>query len=357
MDRVAAHYHKILDDRGLALSGAQLLDWADSKGLRGVSRQGVYKFLREAVPSDLGAFARAEKVKHYQTVSPLRPGVYFIDYGEFHKHWAGSNSGATGFLVAVENVTCRLFVLPTRGKDTVQWLNSIAKFVEQTRQVSTIYSDRDAVATSYAFRTFLMRDYKIRWNFLRGRNKSFLAERLIGFVKTKLSQSLLHRRRRSGNASFKRWIEFVPALVEEYNNQRVPRTRYRRKNVSRENFNDFLTQLFGGDKNFDLRFNAYSVPPFQHRPQWNKKIFKFELGQRVRVSRKADWTDPENRQGFAKASSRGAYGQKTYPIVGRQLRATKDWKRYVPVYLLGDMPDGAGYTFYEADLVASSASA
>ena len=68
MDRVAAHYHKILDDRGLALSGAQLLDWADSKGLRGVSRQGVYKFLREAVPSDLGAFARAEKVKHYQTV-------------------------------------------------------------------------------------------------------------------------------------------------------------------------------------------------------------------------------------------------------------------------------------------------
>ena len=353
MDRVAARYRKVLDEKGIALSGGQLLDWADSQGLRGVTRAAVYKFLREAVPSDLGAFAKAEKVKHYQTVSPLRPGVYFIDYGEFHKTWAGSNSGATGFLVAVENVTCRLFVLPTRGKDTTQWLNSIARFVELTRQVSTIYSDRDAVATSASFRTKLMQDYRIRWNFLRGRNKSFLAERLIGFVKTKLSQSLLHKRRTYSD-SFKCWIEFVPDLVEEYNNQRVPGTRYRRRTISRENFNDFLAQLFGGDKNFDLRFNAYSVPPFAHKTEWNKKIFKFDLGDRVRVSRKADWTDPENRAGFAKASSRGAYGQKSYPVVGRQLRATKDWKRYVPVYLLGDMPDGAGYTFYEADLVRST---
>lgn len=348
MDAVIKHYRSVLDKTGLSLDGRQLLDWAKSHKAAVTAPQ-VYKFLRESTDAGVGSFARSRPVRTYQTVSPLRPGVFFIDYGEFHKSWSGSNNGSTGFLVAVENITCRLFVLPTRGKDTQQWLDSIAQFVELSRQVSVLYSDRDSVALSQAFRQRMMDTYGIRWHFLRSRHKSFLAERYIGYVKTKLSQALDNAAKPT-----KRWIDFVNPLVKIYNDQKIPGTAYKRRSVSRENFNDLLTQLFG--KNYDLRFSSYAVGEFSKHPRWNKRIFKFSLGDRVRVNRRADWADPENRLGFAKVSSRGAHGKHTYPVVGRQLRYNRTHSRLTPVYSLGGMPQGAGFTFYEEDLVLVSSS-
>jgi len=353
MEEVKDHYQKVLEKTGIALDGRQLLAWIKSRKLGGIKNSEVYSFLRR----EAGSFAKpVGSVKTYQTVSPLRHGVYFIDYGEFHKSWSGSNGGATGFLVAVENVTCRLFVLPTRGKDTKQWLQSIERFVELTRQVTVIYSDRDSVATSSSFRTDLFRRFGIRWHFLRSRHKSFLAERYIGYVKTKLSRALERASERKGSP-VKRWVDYVEPLLDIYNSQKVGNTSYRRKAVSRENFNDFLKQLFGGDRNYDLRFNSYSVGEFQHHPDWNRRIFKYSLGDRVRVHRRADWSDPENRLGFAKASTRGSYGKKTYPVVGRQLRSDKTYTKFVPVYSLGETPPGAGFTFYESDLTLAAAAA
>lgn len=351
MEAVKAHYRKVLDATGIALDGRQLLAFANrQKNSKKVTPAQVYDFVR----GEAGSFARPEPVKTYQTISPLRPGVFFIDYGEFHKSWAGSNNGATGFLVAVENVSCRLFVLPTRGKDTKQWLASIEKFVELSRQVSVIYSDRDSVATSASFRTDLMKRFNIRWHFLRSRHKSFLAERFIGYVKTKLSRALERASARKGKL-VKRWVDYVAPLTDLYNSEKIGHTSYRRKGVSRENFNHLLQQLFGNDANYDLRFNSFSVGEFNHKAQWNKKLFKFALGDRVRVNRRADWADPENRLGFVKASTRGSYGKKSYPVVGRQLRADKSFKRYVPVYALGETPPGSGFTFYESDLTRASA--
>ena len=356
MDRLRRHYLDTLNKKGVALTGSQLLDWARFRRLKKIYPADVYKFLRESVPSDLGAFARRSRIRHYQTLSPSKPGVYFIDYGEFHKSWSGSNNGATGFLVAVENLSLRLFVLPTRGKDTKQWLNSIARFVELSRQVSTIYSDRDSVAASRSFRTRLMSTYRIRWYFLRSRHKSYLAERLIGLVKTKLSQALAHdSAKRRGGKRTKRWIDFVQPFVDEYNAQRVSGTGYRRRAISRENYGDFLKQLFGDDPNYDLRFNSFSVGEFQHHPRWNSRVFKFNLGDRVRVSRKVDWADADNRNAaFKKSTMHGGYGTKLYTVVGRQLRANKKHDRYVAVYALDGMPGDPAFTFYVQDLVRAS---
>jgi len=353
MDQIQQHFFQVRDKTGVSLDGNQLVAWARGRGLlKSVTRADVLKFLRESSRVDQGAFAKPSPVKDYQTVSPLRPGVFFIDYGEFHKNWSGSNGGATGFLVAVENVTCRLFVLPTRGKGTEQWLESIERFVELSRQVSVIYSDRDTVAQSARFRTQLMSRFGIRWHFLRSRHKSFLAERFIGYVKRKLSQALEHAQRRAGpSKTVKRWVDYVEPLTKIYNDQKIEGSSYRRRAVSRENFNDLLAQLFGNDKNYDLRFNSFAVGAFSKRPEWNKKIFKFSLGDKVRVNRRADWADPENRLGFVKASTRGSFGRKVYTVTGRQLRWNKSYKKLVPVYALEGLPPGAGFTFYESDLV------
>lgn len=347
MDRLESHYTKRLSKGGVALTGEQLWQHVQKEKIPGIRKGDVYRFLRERA-AGAGNFARRDRVKIHQSFSVFKPGVFFIDYGEFHKNHAGSNGGATGFLLAVENLTNRLFVLPTRGKNTQQWLNSISKFVELTRQVCTIYSDRDSVALSPSFREKIQSKYGIRWHFLKKGNKSFLAERFIGLAKTKLSQALNSGLAPGSGGSGKRWIHLVDPLVKEYNTQKIAGTSYRRQAVSKENFDHFLSQFFG-TKDYDLNFSSFAVQPFQNE-QWNQKVFKYRLGDKVRVSRKADWTDPENRNSFKKPSVVGGFGSKIYTVSGRQLRSDRERKNFVPVYQLAEIPDG-GFQFYEPELI------
>ena len=347
--RLSTYYKSRLAKAKVALTGLQLMEKAQKMGLLGKNtktavRKSVYKFLREEATTRGPSFARRDKVKHYQGTVAFKPGVYFVDYGEYQKKWRKKNSGATGFLVAVENLTNKLFVLPTRGKDTRQWLQSLSDFVEKTRQVSVIYSDRDSVA-SKAFRTRVKNRYGIRWYFLKKGHKSYLAERYIGFVKTKLSQVLESD---SALARGKRWVDLVEPLVREYNTQLIPGTRYRRQAVNKENYSDFLAQLFK-TPDYDLQISGRIIQPFDNQ-RWNRAIFAFDLGDKVRVSRKADWTDPENRAGFKKVSTVGGYGSKIYTVSGRQLRTTKEGNRFVPVYRLKEIADG-GFNFYQNELV------
>ena len=352
---VKAYKNKLSKEK-VALTGVQLLELAQRLGLTRQQKGGaskirsqIYTFLREEATERGPSFSRRDRTKHYQGTVAFKPGVYFVDYGEFHKDWSGHNGGSTGFLVSVENLTNRLFVLPTRGKDTKQWLNSLAQFIEKTRQVSVVYSDRDSVA-SQAFREKMCKDYNIKWYFLKKGHKSYLAERYIGFVKTKLSQALQSD---EALAKKKRWVDLVDPLVREYNQQLVPGTKLRRQAVSRENYSSFLAQLFGSP-DYDLQISGRILSPFQS-DRWNRLAFAFQLGDRVRVSRKADWTDPENRKGFKKVSNVGGYGSRLYTVSGRQLRSTKDGKRFVPVYQLAEIKDG-GHVFYENELLRSAES-
>ena len=350
--RLSGYYRDKLAKAKVALTGLQLMERAQKMGLlrkknKASVRKAVYKFLREEATTRGPSFARRDKVKHYQGTVAFKPGVYFVDYGEYRKDWRKQNGGATGFLVAVENLTNRLFVLPTRGKDTRQWLRSLSEFVEKTRQVSVIYSDRDSVA-SKAFRARVQSRYGIRWYFLKKGHKSYLAERYIGFVKTKLSQALESD---SALAKNKKWIDLVEPLVREYNTQLIPGTRYRRQAISKENYSDFLAQLFKSP-DYDLQISGRIIQPFDNE-RWNRAVFAFDLGDKVRVSRKADWTDPENRAGFKKVSTVGSYGSKIYTVSGRQLRTTKQGTRFVPVYKLKEIRDG-GFNFYENELVRAS---
>lgn len=350
------YYRDKLRKEQVALTGLQLLQRALQQNRRSTAgskrplnrvalKKQIYTFLREEAAERGPSFARRDATRHYQGTVDFKAGVYFVDYGEFHKGWSGSNGGATGFLVAVENLTNRLFVLPTRGKGTKQWLESVAKFVESTRQVSVIYSDRDSVASS-GFRRKILDQYGIRWHFLKKGHKSYLAERYVGFVKTKLSQVLESDQQL---LSRKRWVDLVDPLVREYNQQQIEGTTYKRQAVSKENFSAFLSQLFK-TKDYDLQITGRAINEFA-RSDWNSKVFAFKLGDRVRVSRKADWTDPNNRGGgFQKVSMVGGYGSKIYTISGRQLRATKDFARFVPVYKLAEVNDG-GFNFYENELV------
>jgi hypothetical protein len=285
-------------------------------------------------------FSRADRVKHFQTVGVPRAGMYHIDYGKFHKDWSGSNKGFTGFLVAVENFTNQLFVEPCKGKGTNEWLRAIQNFVELTRNVAVIFSDRDSVATSTAFCDGIAAKYKIEWNFLKNSNKSYLAERYIGLVKSRLSQTLNYR-------GGKKWIHLVPAFVVKYNKEKIDSTSYSCQSVSPTNFLHFISQLLRVD-NPELGFNGFKVGSFVTE-RWNKIFFKFNLGDRVVVARAANWKDGNEKLGqFKKVSMLGGFGHKIYTISGRQLRSTKARDRYVEVYSLAEF--GSSMHFYAKEL-------
>lgn len=347
---LARAYDGNLARTGLSYTGEQLRQAVLKESKIEVSLSRIYEFLRRHPEAGVASLqARSTKPARHQTIGVTKAGVFFIDYGEFHKSWAGGNNGCTGFLVAVENLSNRLFVHPTRGKDTRQWLDSIARFIELTRDVKIIFSDRDSVATSPAFRTHVEKKYQIRWRFLKKGNKSFLAERYIRYVKEKLSQALVASG--ASDKPRKRWVDYVEDLCRVYNQQYVPGTRYRRGAISDSNFDAFAGQLFGSS-NLDLdRFNAFAAGPFQN-DDWNKRAFKFQIGDKVLLLRKADWKKGGTAT-FAKPSLVGAYGPVEYTVSGRQLRADRNFKTLVPVYSLEEFDGGdrRQLHFYENELV------
>ena len=348
LELVKKHFNKTLEAKGIVLTGAQLRSFAREKKILKDLRSGDVEKYLSAHPS-VAHHGRADRVSKFQTVGVPRSGMYHIDYGEFHKNWSWHNSGATGFLVAVENFTNRLFVLPTKGKGTKEWLNAIAKFVELTREVRVIYTDRDSVATSPKFRTEIVDKYGIEWHFLKKGNKSYLAERYIGFVKTKLSQALEQEEGGGG----KKWETYISDLCSEYNKQKVEGTSYRRQAISKSNFDHFMGQLLDV-KDPALLYNGFAAGPFE-RKSWNRAIFKFDLGDKVLVARAANWKFPTEKLGsFGKATVRGSFGTAPYTVTGRQLRSDKSRKNLVAVYSLEEF--GPNLHFYTKELRAAPSS-
>ena len=337
LDDAINYYRSKLRKTGIALTLSQLVQQLKKARIT-VKKDDLAGWLAKEKLS--ARFSRVSRPKAFQTIGVLRPGVYFMDYAEFHKSWGWHNSGCTGFLLAVENVTNRIFVHPCKTKETQSWETAIEKFVELTRNVTTVFSDRDTVVTSRNFRARIMDKYKINWYFLKKGSKAYLAERYIGFVKTKLSQALESREKETKN-----WVQFLDPLVKEYNTQKIEGTSYSRQAVSIENFQHFLQQKFK-TSDPESSFAGFKMGPFVNE-RWNTAIFKFGLGDKVLLARRANWSD--QKKGFSKYSTEGGFGETVYTVSGRQLRQTAT-KKFVAVYALKEM--GNDLHFYDAELKA-----
>lgn len=342
MNELKEYFRKKFTKTGVALTVSQLLAFGKEKKLKGINKAEVGKFIHDEI--HVAKFSAVKRPKTFQSIGVLRPGVFFIDYAVFEAHLAGFNQKNTGFLLAVENVTNRLFVYPCGNKATQSWLDAIQAFIEVADNVATIFSDRDSVATAPRFQEKISKKYGLAWHFMKKGSKSYLAERYIGFMKTKLSQAMLHK-------ETKNWIQFVTPIVSEYNAEKIANTTFKRRQVNRKNFPVFLTQFMKTEEP-ELLFNGSQTGDFASK-KWNDKIFRFELGQKVLLARRSNWKkfegDPDNKSyTFLKASTKGGYGDKLFTVSGRQLRTTKKFNKMVPVYSLSEM--GPAFHFYENDL-------
>jgi hypothetical protein len=112
-----------------------------------------------------------------------------------------------------------------------------------------------------------------------------------------------------------------------------------------QNFDHFLQQFLKTSEP-ELAFNSFKAGPFA-TTAWNKKIFKFDLGQRVLVARRANWKS-EKVGVFTKISSVGGFGTTVYTVGGRQLRGSKGGQSYVPMYSINEL--GPSLHFYSHEL-------
>ena len=317
--RLRREYNATLEKKGFPPTLNHMIGLSKKLNL-GLSKSrvaAVYKSIGK-----IAKFSEFRRPKKFQTLGDLRYGDWFIDYAEFRKDYAGSNNQCKGFLVAAENLTNRLFVMPTRAKATEDWQRAIESFLDLHGGVRVIRSDRDSVATSAAFREKMEKKFGIRWMFLVKGSKSYLAERYIRFMKTSLSQMLETRRS-------KNWIQFVDPIVKAYNEEKIPGTEYRRNRVTLDNFLDFAGQVLK-TKEPELAFNRCRIGPFKQEAI-NKKIFKFKPGDRVLLAVDADWK--VKRSGFYKRSVGGSFSKSTekkrFTVTGRHLKVVKGHTGYV----------------------------
>ena len=330
---------------GVILTANQLLQYALTKNKK-VTKKQVSLFL-QGQTNYTRFVTTASRPKRFQSISYPRIGLYFLDYAEFQKVNAWHNKGNTGFLVAVENVTNRLFIIPCKGKSTSQWENAVDQFIDIVKNVRVIYTDRDAVATSPSFQKKIKELYNIKWYFMVKGSKSYLAERYIRYAKEKLTQACEIK-------NTKNWLQFVKPICDEHNKEIIEKTSYTRNAIDKKNFNHFLQQrlsLSSTKRKFSkiitsndptLLFNSARIYNGFVSEQWNKSIFKFNIGDNVLLANRADWN--KKQHAFQKVSQWGTFGTTVYKVIGRQLRSTKNFRGYAPMYSLSTFgPDRLFY--------------
>ena len=122
-EQAAAYFRNYLAKKGVVLTTAQFLQHLKKAKIHVRDVKEVPKFL--ALELINARFSKSTRPRAFQTIGALKPGVYFMDYAEYHKSWGWHNGGATGFMLAMENVTNQLFVHPCKTKETASWESAI----------------------------------------------------------------------------------------------------------------------------------------------------------------------------------------------------------------------------------------
>ena len=239
----------------------------------------------------------------------------------------------------VECVSSKIGCFPVRDKTASSWEDGVRRMLEEnTDEITVLVSDRDSAVVGNAFRKRMKEKYGIDWCFLKSRSKAFLAETYIGHVKTALSVAM------AANPKEKDWSKFLPAVVERFNDKLSPGTRMKRKSINKGNYLEALAQRYKvGDP--EASFHGTHVSGESISPKRAKLLWKYAVGTRVRLSRRASHVKGERFEGFAKPSLKGSFGPTERVVVRRALRASGN--SLVPVYELS----GISGHFYEVELL------
>jgi hypothetical protein len=278
-------------------------------------------------------FSEQRRPAQYMGASVEKFGQLMIDMAFYApKGKAGAsmrraNSGFGCFLVAVETLSGKLGAVPCKDSRQSSWEGAIVRMLEtHFEQVSVIVSDRDVSVTGNAFRARMKRNYGISWTFLRSRSKAYRPERMIKYLKTRMSLAL----KASGE---KRWVDLLPVIVDDYNSKPIPGTGgIKRNSVSKGNYVSMLERLYQSEDPGSLNNIANSA---NYSKRVARSLWKFEIGDLVVLAKSVDYSR-KKKGAFDKKSVKGSFGSRVYEITGRRLKS--NGKHFlVAVYSVGGL--------------------
>ena len=140
-----------------------------------------------------------------------------------------------------------------------------------------------------------------------------------------------------------KWVELLPSFLKHHNSQKVRDTDVVRSSVSQYNYVGLLSQLFK-TSNPTAMSNISSSEHYP--PEIAGLVWRFELGDKVLLARKADYSLKGAKNYFEKVSTRGSFGPRVH-VVSRRMGKNNADLFITPVYQLEALP---GTWFYEQEL-------
>jgi hypothetical protein len=265
-------------------------------------------------------------------------GNVMLDLAEFRKDLSGHNGRMKYFLVGVDCLSQLLACVPLKDKKQTSWELAIRYMIENNYPfITTIITDRDVAISGQAFQREVKRKYGINWIHLRSRSKAYKAERMIRFLKTRLSTALLH------DKNDKNWVQHLPGILNDYNSRYIQGTNVRRRDACKENYMLILAQKYGV-RDPTAYFNTSVVGNFS--PEMASKIFKFAVGSKVLLATSADYSRKPKGGVFEKKSVTGSYGKKVYTVEAQYLKSNSSFFLNIVYRLVG-----LKGLFYENELI------
>ena len=155
------------------------------------------------------------------------------------------------------------------------------------------------------------------------------------------------------------WWPYLEDCIKSHNASYAHGTDFKIGGIRESNYADFLAQK-RRNESVHLIFNVASLSQRGLLPKsWRKKIWRYQIGDRVCVSVASAYNYELKQSKFAKKSMKGSYVSEIFVIKDAYLR--KSWsspKISVPVYRVfrhSDLPKTTalpGY-FYESELTAA----
>ena len=313
VERIKAALSRTFERRlklGVIMSNKELAALAQKKGIH-ISTNHLLAF-KSGYPS-LRRFQeiRTSRPAAFQTILRARYGTLMID--TFFMPEKRANSNYVGAMLAVEIFTNQLAAVPLKRRTIEAYENAIQVLFSESifRQISVILSDRERAMFSKLFAKNIRKKYNIKIVYMRTRSKAYLTERMIRYVKTRLSAA-----KAANNTS--RWLDFLKPVIDEYNKRRVLGTSFRRADVDANNLHQFLEEKYDIADYTSLvnisRVDGRSI----ENEGWLKSMFKYNVGDSLLVSLKLLQSGR-----FPKPSVHGYFSQESYIVTERYLATTK----------------------------------
>ena len=125
-------------------------------------------------------------------------------------------------------------------------------------------------------------------------------------------------------SSQENWTGMLANLCRHFNGKKIRGTTFRRRDVTAKNFLDYMDELKQSD-DVTMLFNAENIPQSSLKLlRHAAKHFKFEVGQRVLLSRKVHYAVVEKgaKQSFPKPTVEGSFSPTVYVVTKLETRLT-----------------------------------